>query len=520
MGKLVLKIVGWILGKFGLLLLLVAAYLLAPSVKDFWEVLVEFDPVSVAREAGTKIGASTPGKDTPGEEFERKVRSLQAGLEQKMRNRIELDGQTCFLPTCSTVRNAKLYALDLEIEVIGRALIYAQALGKGRPACEGLGRSNARLEELSASEAELDRAKPHWMFRSKEHSALRAQMESVEKAQKGYAEACRTYQSLPGAFDPEPNAVRQMLGMKHGKFLAELEALKASRSRLLQLILGVLPTAAITLAAIILLPIGAKLAAFYGVAVLASRKFGVQLLPGSSGELAMQSAAQPLQRIDLDEGWELLIDPALLRSSPDSAVKRTKLILDWSMPLSSLAAGLYLLTRIRATGGGTITISAGEEEHSEIAVLDLPEKSALVLRPRCLAGIVQRIDTPLRITRHWRLGSLGSWLTLQVRYIVFHGPAKLIVKGNRGVQVDAARAGTSVNQAATLGFSANLAYGVARSGTFYAYQSGKKELFDDCFSSGPGYYVHEVRPRPVKKTLLPGRGIEGIVNSLLKICGI
>jgi hypothetical protein len=34
----------------------------------------------------------------------------------------------------------------------------------------------------------------------------------------------------------------------------------------------------------------------------------------------------------------------------------------------------------------------------------------------------------MRIARHWRLRSLSAWLTLQLRCIVFHGPAKLTVK--------------------------------------------------------------------------------------------
>jgi hypothetical protein len=115
---------------------------------------------------------------------------------------------------------------------------------------------------------------------------------------------------------------------------------------------------------------------------------------------------------------------------------------------------------------------------------------------------------------------LGSWLTLQLRYIVFHGPVKVIVAGVKGVEVDKADDASSINQAATLGFSANLRYGVSRCETFYAYLSGKKELFNDRFSGGPGYYVHEVHPRPDRKTVLPGRGIEGLLNSILKVFGI
>ena len=41
---------------------------------------------------------------------------------------------------------------------------------------------------------------------------------------------------------------------------------------------------------------------------------------------------------------------------------------------------------------------------------------------------------PANITRHWRLASLHAWLTLQLRYLVFHGPCQLLLKGCRGVR--------------------------------------------------------------------------------------
>ncbi|MCK7502947.1 MAG: hypothetical protein MZV70_01815 [Desulfobacterales bacterium] len=47
------------------------------------------------------------------------------------------------------------------------------------------------------------------------------------------------------------------------------------------------------------------------------------------------------------------------------------------------------------------------------------------------------MDRPMQITRHWRLGSLSAWLTLQLRYIVFHGPAKRHVNKLALRQIDA-----------------------------------------------------------------------------------
>jgi uncharacterized protein (AIM24 family) len=114
-----------------------------------------------------------------------------------------------------------------------------------------------------------------------------------------------------------------------------------------------------------------------------------------------------------------------------------------------------------------------------------PTGAALVLQPRNLVGVVQNVGRPIRITRHWRFG-LGAWITFQFRYLVFEGPGRLIVQGCRGVRIEAADRGRSIDQGATIGFSANLDYSRRRSETFGAYLMGMRGLFNDNFSGGPG----------------------------------
>jgi len=330
------------------------------------------------------------------------------------------------------------------------------------------------------------------------------------------AKACSAYRNL-AAF--EPRSIEDALEGRYNEQVSELRILRDSKSWLVTAIKAVLPTALLVLAGLILLPIGVKLVSYYVIAPLASRRFGIRLMPAASGDVSLASPSAALQRIELDADSELLIDPALLRSSPDDAAKRTRPLLDWSMPLTCLISRLYLLTRIRASKRGIVAIGSGEDDLGEVAIIEIGESASLVLQPRCLVGLVQRIDRPLRISRHWRL-SLGCWLTLQLRYLVFHGPARLIVRGRRGVALDSARAGAAVNQSSTLGFSANLDYRVTRCETYFAYHSGKQELFNDSFRAGDGYYVHEIHPKASGSALLPGRGIEGLLNSVLKIFGI
>lgn len=290
------------------------------------------------------------------------------------------------------------------------------------------------------------------------------------------------------------------------------------------------PTAAWILASIILLPVGVKFVFYFVFAPLASRLPPICVLPGASGTMHVHDgnggaatgrvkASAVSQALTITENEELLIHSEYLQSSFTGGEKDTKWLLDWTYPLSSLASGLVALTRIRAARPGSIVISATNNPLSEIAVLTLPAGSAIVLQPRSIVGVLTRMGCPVRITRHWRLGSLHAWLTLQMRYLVFHGDAKLIVQGCRGIRVEAAESGRSINQAATMGFSANVSYKTIRTETFWPYLTGKQALFNDCFTGESGCYIYEETPYCGRKPGV-GRGLEGLTDSVLKIFGI
>jgi hypothetical protein len=80
--------------------------------------------------------------------------------------------------------------------------------------------------------------------------------------------------------------------------------------------------------------------------------------------------------------------------------------------------------------------------------------------------------------------------------------------------------GRLVNQAATLGFSADALYSVRRCETFVAYWRGADELFNDQFSGTNCVYLYEEMPSLHRKGGITGRGLEGITDSVLKVFGI
>lgn len=306
---------------------------------------------------------------------------------------------------------------------------------------------------------------------------------------------------------------------------------KAFITRLANVVIQQLPAALAVLAGIILLPTGIKAFFYFVVAPWATGRPPIRLLPSALGGIRSRSVegsaehgngkmSAVSQAIVLAEHQELLIQPDYLQSTSLRAEKSTRYLLNASIPFSSLLSGMFLLTRIGPAGSEPVVISATKDPLSEVGIIDLAEGAAFACLPRSLAGVIQNPGKPIRITRHWRLGSLQSWLTLQLRFLVFHGPGQLVLKGCRGIRIEAAGTGRLINQAATLGFSANLDYANTRCETFTSYWSGKEDLFNDLFTGGNGVYVYEEMPDPKHATGIAGRGLEGFADAVLKIFGV
>lgn len=347
------------------------------------------------------------------------------------------------------------------------------------------------------------------------HARARQQIEAIDRAARSLALADRSVGQASSVFDEQSEELRAALGRAD-------EAARANWPVWIgRPILEVLPTALAILAAAILAPVLIKAFFYFVVAPLAAGRPPLRLLPHDGGRVRERGAGSaPSQVVELEPGHELLLVPEAVQSTPERAEKRTKWLLSWSMPLSSLASGMVALVRIRAKVPEAVVISATGSGFAEVALIDIADGSAMVLRPRALRGLRQPIGHRVLISRHWRLRHLSAWLTLQFRYLVFHGPCTLIVEGTRGVRLEPALAGRAINQAATLGFSAGLAYFVSRSEAFGAYLLGKQELFNDSFRDGPGCYLYEEVPRAGTRGSLWGRGLRGLADAALKIFGL
>ena len=134
MGAIFLNVTGRLIRKCRLLLLLVSALMLAPSAREVCLVVGEFDPLASAQTITREVDELVPTKKATQEEIERKLRLIRTQLGRKIFERDALKDDSCYLSTCSLAKEAKLFRIDLAIDIISQALTYGEAISKGQKA--------------------------------------------------------------------------------------------------------------------------------------------------------------------------------------------------------------------------------------------------------------------------------------------------------------------------------------------------------------------------------------------------
>ena len=371
----------------------------------------------------------------------------------------------------------------------------------------------------------------------------RAQLGEIDRIVDRWAQACRTAeaqfkkaqadvadaQRLPKEYLKNVTSAKEVILGPLDELIASkksaVESAEKEGARVLQSIRRMFLQAFGILVLVTFAPVGIKAIWYWLLAPIVEKRPPIRIRmggpqgPAPNGAPSLRRISAVSQEIVLDDGEELLVHPDYLQSSTSHSHKSTKWLLDPGYPFTSIAAGMVMLTRSRSMNREPLVVSSRNDALSEIGVIELHAGDAFVLQPRSLVGVVQRTDRPIRIRRRWVFG-LSAWITLQFRYLVFEGPGKLLVQGCRGVRMETAGSGRSIDQNATMGFSANLDYRPRRSETFSAYVMGVNGLFNDSFEGGPGYCVYEEMPYAGRRSGITGRGLEGLTDGLLKVVGI
>lgn len=232
--------------------------------------------------------------------------------------------------------------------------------------------------------------------------------------------------------------------------------------------------------------------------------------------------------VNLWPGEVLRVKEAFLQTSDDQLNRKTRFVFDWAIPLTSVACGLTELIELRNGTAGdrtSLTLSNGDDPHTELSVIEVPEGASLILRPSFLVGVITANEEKVEIRRRWTLLRWQAWITLQFRFFEFVGPCRLVVAGSRGVRAETLQEGEKggrparrTNQRATIGFTPNLDYLPVRAETFWGYYRNMNPLFDDLFA-GNGLFVLQETANDASQSG-PTRFWSAVWNSLLKVFGI
>jgi len=285
----------------------------------------------------------------------------------------------------------------------------------------------------------------------------------------------------------------------------------------------VLPVAFGVLAAWWLVPAAIRTLFYFVLAPLAARRPPLVIAPGAPATRratrdTLVSAVS--HRVCLAPGHALLIRPEYCQSQPAGVAVSTALMFDWRHPFTSIAAHLWMLRELRATRAAEIVVSSTVDPLEEVALLEVGAGEAVVLQPRALVGLICKRGQRPAIRSHWRLGTLHAWLTLQLRYLAFEGPATLVLHGRRGVRLEQAAGGRTISQDATLGFSAGASYATVRAEPFLPYLRGRQALLHDRFAGDDAWYLYEEVPRNAGPDRQKSNPLEVLLDAGLKAFGI
>ncbi|MGA3007603.1 MAG: hypothetical protein ABSE59_06900 [Opitutaceae bacterium] len=266
-----------------------------------------------------------------------------------------------------------------------------------------------------------------------------------------------------------------------------------------------------------------KLLIFFGLARLVEQGRPVRL---SDDPVAWPQVSEIGRSLDLLlwPGERLWVKEAFLQEVDDGLWRHTRILLDWRLPVTCLACGLFDLVALRNTRAGRelhVTFARNDETPMELALVSVPDGSSLVLRPSFLQAVILSRDTRLRIRRHWRFFHWRSWIGAQFRFFEFAGPCRLLVAASPGLRVErlAEREGPTrpirrAKRDMAIAFTPSLDFGLVRAERFMAYFRNVDPLFDDGFSGAGLFLCRRLPAEGTRKFWSKGWG------RLLKIFGI
>lgn len=266
-----------------------------------------------------------------------------------------------------------------------------------------------------------------------------------------------------------------------------------------------------------LLPYVQRVIFYFGLMPLIERAEPIHLSRRDEQAGLSVSEARRTLPVELERGQTLYVRPTYAR--PVEGASDSLLLYKKTAPFISYAAGLFMLTRLRAptdkpASETSTTLAAPDDPDLYLMRLDLVRHPGLVIRPRQLVGVIG--DLQLRTV--WKPFSVHAWSTWQVRYILLAGTGSAIIEGSGDVVAERLAASRAkIEQKLVLGFDSQLAYRTGRTETFLPYLFGRAQLVDDVFEQTGTYFWQKSAKK--QRGNVVERSFDALFSALGKLLG-
>jgi len=191
--------------------------------------------------------------------------------------------------------------------------------------------------------------------------------------------------------------------------------------------------------------------------------------------------------------------------------------------LMSLIDGLWWMTVIKGDSENktSFKVSDTDDSASEFAVVEIPANSSLIIRPHFIVGLTFPEERSPVLKRHLRLMQLEAWCVMQLWFFELSGPARVVLRGARGVQshssVNDDSVETRLNPGSLIGFSPTAKLYICRSESVWQYLANEDPFYNYAFEGDGTFLTHETQDKSHRSG--PLSWLAGFGDALLKLAG-
>ena len=244
-------------------------------------------------------------------------------------------------------------------------------------------------------------------------------------------------------------------------------------------------------------------------------------------------AAKPIAVTPNNTSVEVQLNADEVAWFRDSYIERTtrpkgkrcgiRLIFSMKYWLMSLIDGLWFMTKVQGDKEKMISfmVSDPEDSASEFAFVEIRADASFIIRPHFIVGLTFPKGQSPVLRRHWRLTQLEAWCVGQICFFELAGPARVLLRGSRGVQPLTSVQDDSMESrqkpGSLIGFSPTLKLFVTRSENVWQYLANEDPFYNYSFEGKGTFLTKETQEKSHRSG--PLSWLAGFGDLLLKLVG-